>query len=100
MTDLISRDDAVVELNKILAHELAMGNFHGDSVASDCIEVIQNAPTVDAVEVVRCKECKYGMNHDFGCGYNHFACCDMEDGIVQFAKSVNEDDFCSYGERR
>lgn len=50
---------------------------------------IADAPTVDAVEVVRCKDCKYLMFSDcYGeCGQGHM-------GIVR------PDDFCSYGERR
>ena len=87
MTDLISRS----------ALFNACANLHDKG---EIFAAIQNAPSVDAVEVVRCKECKYGMNYEFCYGDNHFACCDMEDGIVHFAKSVNEDDFCSYGERR
>lgn len=52
-------------------------------------EQIANAPTVDAVEVVRCKDCKYLMFSDcYGeCGQGHM-------GIVR------PDDFCSYGERK
>ena len=46
-------------------------------------------PTVDAVEVVRCKDCKH-----WTMGYcNNFAYYDYE-------PTTNEDDFCSYGERR
>lgn len=50
---------------------------------------IADAPTVDAVEVVRCKDCKYLMFSDcYGeCGQGHM-------GIVR------PDDFCSYGERK
>ena len=50
---------------------------------------IADAPTVDAVEVVRCKECKHLMLSDcYGeCGKGHM-------GIV------SPDDFCSYGERK
>ena len=41
------------------------------------------------VEVVRCKDCKH-----WTMGYcNHFAYYDYE-------PTTNEDDFCSYGERR
>ena len=59
----------------------------------DCIE---NAPTVDAVEVVRCKDCKH---YHPRCQSVHWEgkknmCC----------RSANvhtkPDDFCSYGERK
>ena len=52
--------------------------------------------TVDAVEVVRCKDCKHLENHcrcrvPLGAGL----CNDQEYILVD-----GEDDFCSYGERR
>lgn len=47
--------------------------------------VIANAPTVDAVEVVRCKDCKK-RNAILWCERSHLA--------------VEDDDFCSRGERR
>ena len=47
---------------------------------------IRDMPTVDAVEVVRCKDCKWCVSsvcrHGFGLNWSR------------------EDDFCSYGERR
>ena len=46
------------------------------------IEDISNAPTVDAVEVVRCKDCKW------------YKC----DGCFFSTSEVEENDFCSYGE--
>lgn len=52
-------------------------------------DAINNAPTVDAVEVVRCKDCKH-----WTMGYcNHFA-------YYSYEPITNEDDFCSYGERK
>lgn len=50
---------------------------------------IADAPTVDAVEVVRCKDCKYLMFSDcYGeCGKGYM-------GVVR------PDDFCSYGEQK
>lgn len=50
-------------------------------------------PTVDAVEVVRCREC---VNY---CGFEHCknGICDV-DSVSK--RSVYPDDFCSYGERR
>ncbi len=50
---------------------------------------IADAPTVDAVEVVRCKDCKYLMFSDcYGeCGKGHM-------------RIVSPYDFRSYGERK
>ena len=50
------------------------------------------APTIDAVPVVRCRECKHwGGVDEYGDGY-----CKNPDGIDNIAK---ENDFCSYGEK-
>lgn len=56
----------------------------------DCIDA---APTVDAVEVVRCKDCKYAMNEEGVKHTNGFCRCEY------FFLSLEEDHFCSYGER-
>ena len=50
--------------------------------------VAKNCPTVDAVEVVRCKDCKW---------FNKPGCAIY---IVDDSDKPKEDDFCSYGERR
>ena len=53
------------------------------------INLIQNAPTVDAVPVVRCKDCKHLMFSDC---YGECGACHL--GIVR------PDDFCSRGIRK
>ena len=54
---------------------------------------IADAPTVDAVEIVRCRDCKYG---DWDSEPNDaMVCMRTKDG---FWKSGN--DFCSYGKRK
>lgn len=56
-------------------------------------EQIKNMPAVDAVEVVRCKECKYGDwdNKDA----DAIVCIRTRDGYWRSGS-----DFCSYGERK
>lgn len=54
---------------------------------------LANEPTIDAVEVVRCKDCKH---------YELGVCLKIySDGWVSpYAwQERNDDDFCSYGER-
>ena len=51
--------------------------------------LITTAPTVDAVEVVRCKDC---INAEY---FNGVLCCGMAHDVVR-----QKNDFCSYGERR
>ena len=55
--------------------------------------LIAAQPTVDAVEVVRCKDC---VNY---CGFEHCknGICDV-DSVSK--RAVYPYDFCSYGERR
>ena len=52
-------------------------------------EMIQDAPTIDAVPVVRCKDCKYYKPDEYEFG------CECDSGLV-YVKA--NDDFCSYGE--
>ena len=52
----------------------------------EAVDKVGNAPAVDAVEVVRCKDCKY---HNY---------CEAEDLLVKF--DCNENAFCSSGERK
>lgn len=55
---------------------------------NDFFRMVEEQPTVDAVEVVRCKDCKY-------CDRGN---CDFwDDG---YGAIVSMDDFCSQGERR
>ena len=52
----------------------------------NCLAEIEAAQTVDAVPVVRCRECKY---RDGTPGQPNIQCGQM-----------HEDDFCSYGNRK
>lgn len=51
----------------------------------DVLTIINEAPTVDAVEVVRCKDCEH---------YCDGTWCDINEAYFE------DDDFCSYGERK
>ena len=61
--------------------------------------ILREAPTVDAVEVVRCRECKHWKPSGSKAG-NSFS--DMEYiGGCEFTNYYrSESDFCSYGERK
>lgn len=61
---------------------------------------INDAPTVDAVPVVRCRECKHCRNLPNGLCYLYTEPCDNERGYKGEAVCVEPDDFCSCGERR
>ena len=52
---------------------------------ADVIKRIEEFPTEDVIEVVRCKDCKFYGNGDCS---------------VQSVRSMYPNDYCSYGERR
>lgn len=58
------------------------------------IELVEDQPTADVAEVVRCKDCKH---------YEHGRCSQISyimDGYYQGGFEVKTpNDFCSYGER-
>ena len=76
MSDLISREAVIncIEERQVIT---ACGEF------AITLEEIENFPAVDAVEVVFCKDCQYRETTN----------CITPD-------LVNDDDYCSYGERR
>lgn len=67
----------------------------GFKTRQDIEEWLNNAPTIDAVPVVRCKDCKwFADNHGgewYGCKMFHVVRITPED-------APKPDDFCSYGE--
>ena len=54
--------------------------------------ILKNAPAVDAVEVVRCKDCKHRENYP--------ALKDVFCRAWMDYNSIGEDGYCNYGERR
>lgn len=84
MTRLINAD-ALME--KSFEIEYADG-WH-KSVTKEVVSVkdINNAPTIDAVKVIRCKNCRYWNSETKGCKRN------------PSVEAWREDDFCKYGKR-
>lgn len=84
MSDLISRSWMMEQLDGLGDTRLIKRNF---------IALVKNAPTIDAVPVVRCRDCKFGdwdsEPHDA------MVCMSTKDG---FWRSGN--DFCSFGKRK
>lgn len=59
------------------------------------VEQINEAPTVDAVPVVRCRDCKRCFKHTTKRNRQQMWICMRN----EFDVCVRPDDFCSYGER-
>ena len=55
------------------------------------LEAIDSAPTVDAVEVVRCKDCEYSYNISGWWRCSHGTCC---------GRVVSPDFYCAEGKRK
>ena len=72
---------------------------NGLSYTGELMGCIEDAPTVDAIPVVRCRECKHWKPSGSKAG-NSFS--DMEYiGGCEFTNYYrSESDFCSYGERK
>ena len=68
----------------------SVGYFAFESI----IECLKQEPTIDAVEVVRCRDCKHAWIHPCGYVYCH------RDGRNAYEMTFNIDSFCSYGERK
>lgn len=87
---LISADALREEMNEYIL-PLTTNNLMGAAdVFHRTAHLLEEAPALDAVEVVRCKDCKSYLpaNHNFA---KH---CQLT------GTEMDEDGFCSYGERR
>jgi hypothetical protein len=76
------------------------GETYLDTLAegfTEADDVILSMATVDAVEVIRCKECRW-YNLELGICNLHSE--SKGDPNVGYAVGMDPDDFCSYGERR
>lgn len=90
---LIDADALIDDINNGLWDWEQLENITGITVLKQTISDIQNAPVIDAVPVVRCKECNFAYRT--GCVielYDCRACVTGECHDPYF--------FCSYGERR
>ena len=82
MSDYIKREDAI----KAMARGIGIPYTDFIDVAERCMDDI---PTADMVEVVRCKDCKYWDNED-----------DAERCTHKYGDMwAKPDGYCSYGER-
>ena len=83
----------LIDANKIPYHKSGFPKGDGLDGRLDWAfrDDIDKMPTVDAVEVCRCKDCVYWTEHD---GEMFCSCW------ANLMTDTAADDFCSYGERR
>ena len=94
MSDLIKRDDAIREVSEPFDEYMWDGVLHPIRYIVSALKAV---PSVDAVSVVRCKECKYYAEHN-ELYINAPTNC-VKHSTINHYVAVNADDFCSYGER-
>lgn len=87
-------------LTKNLTYDIANHPMHGNFkiTMASVRAAISNAPAVDAVPVVRCKDCKHFNLKTHECE-NEDISTDHEGG-ASYSLNFCDDDFCSYGERK
>ena len=64
------------------------------------LDFLRECSTVDAVEVVRCKDCKYYCQDKINGAICRHPELDYEIECYDHWINTNPDDFCSYGERK
>ena len=88
-TDCISRQAAINAVGSMLRRKFGIGG--------DLAEItLEDLPSADAVEVVRCKDCKWYKKNYSSWNGKEFKICARE----PTEPSRRPDDFCSYGERK
>ena len=78
-------------------HDRIKNEYIVETVYKDLADFINEAPTIDAVPVVRCKDCKH---YSYEPSIHRYE-CNIFNGAYEFiGYPTNPDDFCSYGERK
>ena len=96
MSRYIDADALTEMLTKKLKTDYEMGLYNHGALTESFIRFVERQPTVDAVEVVRCKDCKY---YDSGeCVYHSEP--KKQRMYERWTVDVNENDYCSCGERK
>ena len=83
-------------MNDLISRSALLAKMKRTSRYFDVKFDIEEMPAVDAVPVVRCKDCKF-RKPTFN-GEDYF--CTVWDADESETAYVTETDFCSYGERR
>ena len=97
MTDYISRQAAIKAIVDLTVHDRDGVRERGEDDPeewiggiNDAITAVEELPPIDAVPVVRCKDCKYNALHP---NAGNTLC---KQGVTLYQRV----DFCSLGERR
>ncbi len=70
---------------------IQMGIVYGEDIGKAFADIVRNAPTIEAEQVVRCKDCKH--RHEYR--NSEYIDCDCTDFY-----EMDDDDYCCFGERK
>lgn len=99
MSRYIDADNLIKKMQERY-NDLSSGDGYYDHFTQgygDALSTVENEPTADVVKSVRCKDCKFCLIYNVdGAFPQKFLFCETR-GVHDF---VEEDEFCSRGERR
>ena len=97
--------EKLISANEVLKYTVLAGEIRNQYMEVVPAYFVREAPAVDAVEVVRCRDCKYwGDEEGIAEGRDfRYARCNVHN-YFRYGEHIGwcpkEDDFCSFGERR
>ena len=105
MDDLISRQVLLAEQFASLECILQANKDAGFDVYkrgwNDALQTVyDNAPSADAVEIVRCRDCKHKHRTEYAYNGMVVLSCYKTYDFNGFSAEVEPNHFCSYGERK
>ena len=91
----MENEKRLTDVNPIIRNLTAMKSMY-DAISLDgVIKALEDAPTVDAVEVVRCKDCKHKGWIQEPCHGKSVDFCNVFDSTINNPEKC----YCYYGER-
>lgn len=94
MNDYIKREDAIKNIKPMVGIWADDGRFYVDY--QRVLDIINNEPSADVVEVVRCRDCEHWECNP---GTDRYGSC-KKVAYDDFEVVMEGDDFCSYGKRK
>ena len=95
---IAERDKIPLTTTERYGFGVEVANAHGQSMRGGirkALRCMEQTPTIDAVPVVRCKDCKQWGGVAFG-----NVCRRWSAPLAGMKNCTKPDDFCSYGERK
>lgn len=87
----MATEKLLIDANKLT--ERIKSRLRNDAIIGWLCGIIADEPTVDAVEVIRCKDCKHWNVHPINGKLTLGKC-------IKLSRVMADTWFCSYGERR